>query len=228
MDGSDAPIAAGGGDEDAPAFVARLRAGDESAWLGLVAAHRTAMLRVALLYCRRREAAEDAVQETWLAVFRGIATFEGRSALRTWIYSILLNRARTRGAREAKLVPLADLAGAECDGPLLGDDAFQGPDGLYPGHWAKPPVPWGFLAASEAPDRAILAREIREAVDAAIADLPPVQRAVMTLRDVEEIPSDDVRNALGLSETNVRVILHRARARVRRALEDRFGGDVRS
>lgn len=214
--------------EDDPAFLAKLRAGDEDAYLGLVTLHRESMLRVAMLHCPRRDAAEEIVQETWLAVFEGIAAFEGRSSLRTWIFTILTNRAKTRGIREKRQVALTHLE------PAAGDDesgegagTFQGEDGRYPGHWARMPRDWtGSPRWSDgAPDGGVLARELRERIDAAIAALPPLQRTVVTLRDVEEMSSEEVRNVLGLSETNLRVILHRGRARVRREIEAYFLGD---
>lgn len=216
--------------EDDPAFLARLRSGDEEAYLDLVTRHRAPMVRAAMLHCPRRDAAEEVVQETWLAVFRGIGAFEGRSTLRTWIYSILLNRARTRGVREARQVALTDLeppAGADESG--LEPGAFQGDDGPYPGHWARLPRDWRESPrwCGDAPDRGLLAGELRERIDAAIAALPPLQRTVVTLRDVEGMSSEDARNVLGLSETNLRVILHRGRARVRRAIENYVLGDAK-
>jgi RNA polymerase sigma-70 factor (ECF subfamily) len=215
--------------EDDPAFLARLRRGDEEAYLDLVTRHRAPMVRVALLHCPRRDAAEEVVQDTWLAVFEGIGAFEGRSTLRTWIYSILLNRAKTRGAREARQVPLTDLeppAGADESG--LDAGSFQGDDGPYPGHWTRRPRDWTESPrwCGDAPDRGLIAAELRDVIDAAIAALPPLQRTVVTLRDVLEMTSEEARNALGLSETNLRVILHRGRARVRRAIEAYLHGEA--
>lgn len=215
--------------EDDPAFLARLRRGDDDAYLDLVTRHRTPMVRVAMLHCPRRDAAEEVVQETWLAVFEGIGAFEGRSTLRTWIYSILLNRAKTRGARESRQVALTDLeAPAGDDESGLGPGAFQGEDGPYPGHWTRFPRDWRTSPrwCGDAPDRGLLAGELRERIDAAIAALPPLQRTVVTLRDVEDMSSEDMRNSLGLSETNLRVILHRGRARIRRAIESYVQGEA--
>lgn len=213
--------------EDDPRFLDLLRSGDEAAYLALVTRHRASMLRVAQAHCRGLDAAEDVVQETWLAVFDGISAFEGRSSLRTWIYTILVNRARTRGSRDARRATLSDVEPAtEGDEHGLDPGAFQGEDGPYPGHWARPPRKWEerALPGEDQPERGALARELRERIDAAIAGLPPAQRAVMTLRDVEEMSSEEARNVLGLTETNFRVILHRARARVRREIEEYFRG----
>jgi RNA polymerase sigma-70 factor (ECF subfamily) len=217
-----APPAAATPDESA--LLARLRAGEEAAFVGLVERHQASMLRVARIHCPRRDAAEEVVQETWLAVFEGIGRFEGRSTLRTWIYSILTNRAKTRGIRERRFVPLSALAasaapGAESEeeGPTVDPARFQPAGRPWAGHWTSPPRAW-----TETPGDPLLAEELSSRIRAAIETLPDRQREVITLRDVEGLSSEDVRNVLGLSETNQRVILHRARAKVRRALERYF------
>jgi RNA polymerase sigma-70 factor (ECF subfamily) len=204
-----------------PSLLAALRAGDESAFVSLVERHHASMLRIAMVHCPRRDAAEEVVQETWLAVFEGIGRFEGRSSVRTWIFSILANRAKTRGARERRSVPLSSLAGGgdDEDGPTVDPSRFAA-GGPYRGHWTKPPRAW-----EDRPDGRALSEELRSRIDAAVASLPPKQREVITLRDVEGLTSEEVRNVLGLSETNQRVILHRARSRVRRALELYFDGE---
>jgi RNA polymerase sigma-70 factor (ECF subfamily) len=199
-------------------LLAALRAGDEAAFVSLVERHHASMLRIAMAHCPRRDAAEEVVQETWLAVFEGVGRFEGRSSLRTWIFSILTNRAKTRGVRERRSVPASSIPGLE-DGPTVDPSRFAA-SGPYVGHWTKPPRAW-----EDRPDDRVLADELSARIDVAIADLPPAQREVITLRDVEGLSSEDVCNVLGLSETNQRVILHRARARVRRALEAYFDGE---
>jgi RNA polymerase sigma-70 factor, ECF subfamily len=161
--------------------------------------------------------AEDVAQDTWLAVIRGLHAFEGRSSLRTWIFHILVNRARSRAVREAHSVPFSALAWAEQqDGPSLDPDLFA-PDGA----WAQPP---GRLAAD--PEHELLAGELRAGLLAAVAALPHAQRAVMTLRDLAGLPSEEVCELLGLSAGNQRVLLHRARTTVRIALAPLVGVDV--
>lgn len=201
-------------------LVARLRSGDEDAFVSLVERHQSAMLRMATVHCPRRDAAEEVVQETWLAVLEGLASFEERSSLSTWIFSILLNRAKTRGARERRSVPMTDAA-PDRDGDDSDPDRFH-PDGHgWAGHWAAPPRAW-----RDGPDRSLLAREAREAVERAVASLPPAQREVITLRDLQGLPAEDACNVLGLTETNQRVLLHRARVKVRSALEKYFDGEL--
>jgi RNA polymerase sigma-70 factor (ECF subfamily) len=174
------------------------------------------MLRDAQLYVRSRAVAEEVVQETWLAVLKGIGRFEGRSSLKTWIFRILTNTAKTRGEREGRTVPFSALAGAaEEEGASVDPDRFLGPEERFPGHWSSPPSSW----AGE-PEERLLAGETLDVVQAAIDRLPPAQALVITMRDVEGFSSDEVRNALDISETNQRVLLHRARTKVRRALEE--------
>jgi RNA polymerase sigma-70 factor (ECF subfamily) len=175
------------------------------------------MLRVARIYVPTRAIAEEVVQDTWIAVLRGIDRFEGRSSLRTWVFRILTNTAKTRGERERRVVPLSALEDPlRVPEPAVSPDRFLDPDDPhYPGHWASPPAAW-----SEQPEEKLLGAETRAVIDAAIAHLPPAQRAVITLRDVQGWDSNDVCNVLGVSETNQRVLLHRARAKVRQALEE--------
>jgi RNA polymerase sigma-70 factor (ECF subfamily) len=156
------------------------------------------------------------VGDTWLAVLNGLDRFEGRSTLRTWIASIALNKARTRGTREGRILPFALLRRRyeEGGGPALEPDRFQGRRGERPGWWASPPVAW------EDPESQLEANETRDVLLNAIRDLPPRQREVITLRDVSGWDADEVCNALDLSETNQRVLLHRARSKVRAALEE--------
>jgi RNA polymerase sigma-70 factor (ECF subfamily) len=204
---------------DDAALVAALRDGDEEAFMAIAQAWGPQMLRVALMYVSSVAVAEDVVQETWLAVLRGIDGFEGRSSVRTWVFRILANRARTRGAREARSVPFSSLGGAASeDEPAVDPDRFLGDGSKWPGHWAAAPRPF------DEPEARLLANETLRVVEDAIAGLPPAQRAVITLRDVEHWDPTDVADALELSDGNQRVLLHRARSRVRGALEEYLHG----
>ena len=196
--------------------LAALRAGDEEAFLGLVQRLHPSMLHVALAFVSSRAVAEQVVQEAWLGVLQGLAQFEGRSSLRRWIFGILSNCARTRGVREARSVPLSSL-GAEDDEPAVDPSRFRPPDhSHWPGHWSSPPTPW--------PEEQLLRREAVEAVERAVQELPPGQRAVITLRDIQGCESAEVCDVLGISEGNQRVLLHRARSKVRAHLEQRLQG----
>lgn len=199
------------------ALVERLRAGDEDAFMTLVRGLSPSLLRVARMYVPTQTAAEEVVQETWLGVLNGIARFEGRSSLRTWIFRILVNRARTRGVRERRTVPFATLALQESSGDFepVDLDRFS-PDGS----WATPPRRW-----EEDPELALRSEEAVAKIRAEIEKLPETQRLVITMRDLDGLGSEEVRNALDLTETNQRVLLHRARSKVRAALEDYFADD---
>jgi RNA polymerase sigma-70 factor, ECF subfamily len=197
-------------------IVEALRAGDEATFAALVAQYSASMLRVAQMYVRSRAVAEEVVQDAWLGVLRGIGSFEGRSSLKTWIFRILTNIAKTRGEREARSVPFSALEGSDGE-PAVEPERFQS-EGRWAGHWAAPPAPW-----SDVPEGRLLEAETREVVARAISELPPAQATVITMRDVEGFGADEVCNVLGLSETNQRVLLHRARSKVRRALEDYLG-----
>lgn len=201
-------------------LVERLRAGDEAAFAALVDELTPALMRMALMYVPSRAIAEDVVADTWLGVIKGIDRFEGRSALRTWIFQILLNIARTRGQRERRTLPFSALRRGGDDGedePAVDADRFQGRDGVRPGWWAKPPAEW------EGADVRLESNETRDLLLKAIADLPPRQRDVIVLRDLQGYSAEEARNVLGVSETNQRVLLHRARSKVRAALEDHLG-----
>jgi RNA polymerase sigma-70 factor (ECF subfamily) len=194
-------------------IVAALLAGDERAFAELIDRYNAPMLRLATAYVRTPSAAEEVVGDTWVGVLRGLPAFEGRSSLKTWIFRILVNQAKTRGARESRSVPFSSLGGAA--EPAVDADRFvPGDDPAYAGHWAAPPRSW-----EDVPEALLLAAETREQVLAAIAGLPPAQRDVITLRDVEGWSSAEVRAALDLSESNQRVLLHRARSKVRARLE---------
>ncbi len=195
-------------------LVAALRAGDESAYREIVADWHAMMLRVAQIFVPSRSVAEEVVQETWLRVLGALDRFEGRSSLRTWVFRILVNTAKTRAQREGRVLPFSAL-----NDPARVPEAAVDPDRFldadherYPGHWSAPP--------RALPEERLLAAETREVIAAAIDELPATQRAVISLRDVAGWDAEQVRNALDLTEVNQRVLLHRARAKVRRALED--------
>lgn len=202
-----------GADPDLP-LLKRLRAGDEEAFMDLVLRYGPSMLRVARMYVPTQAVAEEVVQETWLGVLNGIDRFEGRSTLKTWLFRILVNRARTRGVRERRSVPFAALATEESAAPFAPVDLDRfGVDGA----WTSPPRRW-----EEQPEQALGSDEAVALVEAEIAKLPELQRLVITMRDLDGLGSDEVRHALEISETNQRVLLHRARSKVRAALEDYF------
>jgi RNA polymerase sigma-70 factor (ECF subfamily) len=190
------------GDPDTPLLDA-LRAGDDAAFASLVSKYHTRLLRFAETMVPSRAVAEEVVQDTWLGVVRGIDRFEGRSSVKTWLFHILANRARTAGAREARSVPLGD--------PLEGRfDAS--------GEWSQPPEPW-----SDAVDARVVADKLASRVKACLPELPPAQRQVLVLRDVEGLEAPEVCELLGISAGNQRVLLHRARSHVRGLLETEMG-----
>jgi RNA polymerase sigma-70 factor (ECF subfamily) len=194
-------------------LVRRLRDGDEDAFMALVDELRPSMLRIARMYVSSTAVAEEVVQDAWVGVLKGLPGFEGRSSLRTWILRILVNIAKTRGVREGRSVPFATLAGDDLDRPSWDPSSFLGPEAQWAGHWSTFPPSWAAV-----PEERLLSAETRGLVGEAIDALPPMQAEVLRLRDVLGWSSDEVRNALDLSETNQRVLLHRARAKVRAAL----------
>jgi RNA polymerase sigma-70 factor (ECF subfamily) len=199
-------------------LVDALKRGDESAFASLVDAYSPGLMRMALMFVRDRAVAEEVVQETWLAVLRGIDGFEGRSSLRTWIFRILINTAKTRGQRESRSVPFS--AAAPGDEASVDPDRFLGPESRWAGGWALAPAEW------PTPEEELLSGETREVILAAIEGLPEAQRTVITLRDVEGYPAEEVAAALGITDGNQRVLLHRARSKVRAALESYLGAIV--
>jgi RNA polymerase sigma-70 factor, ECF subfamily len=205
------------------ALVQRLRDGDEAAFMMVVEMYQSAMIRLALMYVHDQASAEEVVQETWVAVLNGLHRFEGRSSLKTWIFSILMNRARTRASREGRTIPMSAL-GDEDDEPFepaVAPERFRPPDDpRYPGHWTVFPSDW-----SEVPEQRMLSLEVQTVIRDAINALPPNQREVITLRDVNGMSASEACNILEVSESNQRVLLHRARAKVQRALEHYFKGD---
>ena len=202
--------------ESEPDLVEALRAGDEAAFAALVDRYHPSLVRLARSYVRERSVAEEVAQETWLAVLNGITRFEGRSSLKTWLFRILTNRAKTRGERESRSVPFSSIG--EAAEPAVDPDRFRPENDQYPGGWKELPQPW-----EGDPEERLLAGEARRLILAAIDELPPAQRAVITLRDIEGFDAEDVCNVLELSDTNQRVLLHRARSKVRRALEQYLG-----
>lgn len=204
---------------DAELIPALLR-GDEAAFAELVQRYHAALLGVARLHVADAGLAEEVVQETWVGVLRGIGRFEGRASLKTWIFHILLNQARRRGAREHRVIPFSALVSAETDSPdpAVDPDRFRPPDAAaWPGHWSTPPQAWQSL-----PEDFVLHGETQVYLRAAIDHLPPAQRTVMALRDLEGWSAEEVCNILAISDSNQRVLLHRARSKVRGTLERYF------
>jgi RNA polymerase sigma-70 factor (ECF subfamily) len=197
---------------------AALRRGDELAFGRLVETYSGPLRRLALTYVRSSAVADEVVQETWLGVITGIDRFEGRSSLKTWIFRILTNIAKTKAVREGRSVPVSALVSAEVDGdePAVDPARFlDAQHAKWPGHWASPPARW-----DEIPEEHLTGRETLDALQTAIDGLPEVQRRVLVLRDVEGWEAPEVCGLLALSEANQRVLLHRARSKVRQALEN--------
>jgi RNA polymerase sigma-70 factor, ECF subfamily len=190
----------------------RLRKGDEEAFSELVRRYQRLMLRVARGYVRTDAIAEEVVQESWLAVVRGVERFEGRSSFKTWLLRIVANRAMTQGAKEARSVPFASLDDDDDDEPAVSPERFRPAGEPGAGAWSAPPEPW--------PEDRLLASETRAVISKAIDELPGLQRAVVSMRDVEGWSSEEVQQALGISASNQRVLLHRGRQRVRAALAE--------
>ncbi|MGH3261365.1 MAG: RNA polymerase sigma factor [Trebonia sp.] len=189
----------------------RLRDGDEQAFAALVDQYHPSMFRLALSFVSSRAVAEEVVQDTWLAMLRGLDRFEERSSLRTWLFSILVKRARTTGVREARSVPVADA------GPVVDASRF-GPSGA----WVVPPAQW----IEEAENR-VDAVKLYELLRVGLGALPARQREVVVLRDVEGLSGTEVCEVLGISEANQRVLLHRGRSKLRQVLESELGGGSR-
>ncbi|MDQ3572398.1 MAG: RNA polymerase sigma factor [Actinomycetota bacterium] len=214
------PLRSGGKDAADGELVDALRRGDESVYAALVDELTPALTRLALAHVPSRAVAEEVVQDTWIGVITGIDRFQGRSALRTWIFQILLNTARTRGKREKRTVPLSYFRrrAEEGVGPAVDPDRFHGHAGDLHGQWSSPPAEWSN------PEVKLASDEARGVLLEAIAALPPRQREVITLRDIQGYSAAEARNALGVEETNQRVLLHRARSKVRARLEEYFEG----
>ncbi len=194
-----------------------LRRGEEGAFNALVAQYHGAMVRIAQMFVDDRSVAEEVAQEAWLGVLRGLKRFEGRSSLKTWLFTIVSNLAKTRGKREKRTVPFSFFENydQDLDEPAMPAERFLPADDQDAGHWATKPAPWNVD-----PVRQSLNAEMMAYLEAAVDVLPKQQRTVITLRDIQGWSADEVCNALGIAETNQRVLLHRARSKVRRALEE--------
>ena len=214
---SDRTVAVLAADQD-DALLARLRAGDDAAFRQIVDEWSPVMLRVARGYVSCRQSAEDVVQDAWLGVINGLPRFEGRSSLRSWTFSILINRAKTRGAREHRTVASASLTRQDADATVVDPARFEGPGGSYPGHWTSvgAPRPW------DQPEGRALGSEVVEMVDRALDLLPERQRLVVTMRDVHGMSAGEACAALSLTPQNQRVLLHRGRAALRTVLEKHY------
>lgn len=199
-------------------LVYRLRAGDAEAFAQLVEDWSPLMLRLARTHVSTQASAEEVVQDSWLAVIRGLDRFEGRSSLRTWVFRILTNQAKTRGVRESRTIPWSSIVPEE-QGPTVDPDRFRGPDDKWPGGWTVEgrPTAWEL-----SPESSAIAGEIRGRLSAALDELPERQRIVVSLRDVHGLGSDEVCEALGITTANQRVLLHRGRASLRASLEDYY------
>jgi RNA polymerase sigma-70 factor (ECF subfamily) len=214
-------ISDGGARSDESRLIESLRRRDETAFATLVDRYHATLIRLAQLYVPDRAAAEEVVQETWLGVLKGIDRFEGRSSFKTWLFRILTNTAKTRGVRDSRSLPFSALFDAETEPfePAVDPNRFRPADApQWPGNWLEPPGAWG-----EHPEERLLSRETLACIRSAIEALPPAQREVITLRDIDGWNSAEVCNALGISETNQRVLLHRARSKVRLAVEQYLG-----
>ncbi len=185
-----------------------------------MARHHRSLKGLARSFGATEAVAEEIVQETWVAALKGLERFEARSSLKTWLFGILKNQARQRARSERRSVPFSALATGDDDAgaPSVDPERFQGADGCWPGHWAAPPRPW------EDPPRRLAALEARERIRAAISSLPPRQRMVVALRDVDGLEAEEVCGLLEISEANQRVLLHRGRAQIRNALEEHLNG----
>jgi RNA polymerase sigma-70 factor (ECF subfamily) len=213
-----------GGSPGQVRLLERLRGGDQAAFAELVDGWSPMLLRVARLYVSTRASAEEVVQETWLAVIEQLDRFEGRSSMRTWVFRILENQARSRGVRDARAVPWSSAFGddhADPGGPTVDPSRFRGPGDQWPGGW----TPSGRPAAWQPPpEDAAIAAEVRRELRTAMDELPPRQRTVVELRDVHGLTADEVCARLGVSAANQRILLHRGRARLRARLEDVYRG----
>jgi len=199
-------------------LVELLRTGDADAFARIVQDWTPSMLRLARAHVSTTASAEEMVQETWLAVIRGLDGFEGRASLRTWVFRILTNQAKSRGARGARTLPWSSLA-VEDDGPTVDPDRFRGPQDKWPGGWTPDGVP---MRWEPPPESSAIAGEIRRRLGAALRELPERQRIVVSMRDVHGLGSDEVCDILGILPANQRVLLHRGRARLRASLEDHY------
>jgi RNA polymerase sigma-70 factor (ECF subfamily) len=197
-------------------FIDRLRSGDEQAFRTFVAKLQPSLVSVAQTFVGNRATAEEVVQDTWLATIEGLSTFEGRSSLKNWVFAILANKARTRAVRDSRMVAAGSLSGdIEEDEPVVDQSRFDASGG-----WAQPPASWDHMT----PERVVAGQQMWVQVEEAINKLPPPQRSVIVLRQVEEMESDEVQEILGITAANQRVLLHRARAKIREHVEQTLDG----
>jgi RNA polymerase sigma-70 factor (ECF subfamily) len=205
-------------------LLTRLRAGDEAAFRALVKQHDRTMRRIAMSFVQTASVADEVVQETWLAVIRGLDRFEGRSSLKTWIFRILVNRAQSRGVRERRTTPFSSFDAQDGEpGYTVDPERFVAPGHTSAGYWVTPPSRF-----FELPEERLLAAETTELIERSISALPLRQQQVIRLRDVEGWDAQEVCESLGISPANQRVLLHRARAAVRSAMEDYFSEVVQT
>jgi RNA polymerase sigma-70 factor, ECF subfamily len=210
--------------DDERTLIERLKARDEGAFTELVERYYGYLLPLADFFVSNRAVAEEIVQEAWLAVLKGIDRFEGRASFKTWISRIVMNLARTRGVRESRMVAFSEFADNECGGPepAVDPERFRAATDEYPDHWCVAPRPW-----NSDPETQLLSGETMAVLDSALKLLPEAQRLVLTMRDVNGSTAEDVCNALAISETNQRVLLHRARSKVRGILENHYSNSGR-
>lgn len=196
-------------------LLARLRQGDEKAFDELVTRHHSALIRTAMGYVADREMAEEVVQDTWMAVIEGLGRFEGRSSLRTWIFGIMIHKAKDRGVREKRHTTFSSFESADDDSDETIDPSRFHQSGEWAGHWAFPPQPWD----DRTPEKLLASEQAVNAMNRAIEKLPRTLKEVLILRDVEGVEAKEACEMLKITETNLYVRLHRARERVRRAVE---------
>jgi len=196
-------------------LIPALLRGEHAAFAQLLDAWSPSLKRLARSYVRSEALADEVVQETWKAVITGLPRFEGRSSLKTWVFTILANRARTRAGREARTVPMSAVGSQDDDSPIMDPDRFASGGG-----WLRPPSSWDV----DSPESLVLAKEGAKVIEEALATIPTMQRAVVILRDVEGVSAEDACNLLGVSESNQRVLLHRGRAKLRAALSRHLAG----
>lgn len=201
-------------------LIARLRHGDEGAFDGLVNQHHASLIRVALGYVADREVAEEVVQDTWMTVIERLETFEGRSSLRTWIFGILIHKAKDRGVREKRHTTFSALESCDDDHEEAVDPARFQQSGEWAGHWTFPPQPWD----DRTPETLLASKQATDCMQRAISDLPSTLREALIMRDVEGIESTEICELLNITETNLYVRLHRARERVRQTVETYLAG----
>ncbi|MBH0203666.1 MAG: sigma-70 family RNA polymerase sigma factor [Nitrospira sp.] len=201
-------------------LLARLRQGDESAFDELVTRHHSVLIRMAMGYVADREVAEEVVQDTWIAVVEGLDRFEGRSSLRTWIFGIMIHKAKDRGVREKRHTTFSSFESGNDDNDEAVDPSRFHQSGEWAGHWAFPPQPWD----DQTPEKLLASQQAVNAMSKAIDALPQTLKDVLILRDIEGVEAKEACDILKISETNLYVRLHRARERVRQAVETYLAG----